>query len=83
MKTLVIVDLQNDFINGGSLEVPGGESIIEPINDVIKNYDLVLATKDWHPKDHVSFASNHKNKNIGDIININGLDQKAKQYLCL
>ena len=75
MKTLVIVDLQNDFINGGSLEVPGGESIIEPINDVIKNYDLVLATKDWHPKDHVSFASNHKNKNIGDIININGLDQ--------
>ena len=75
MKTLVIVDLQNDFINGGSLEVPGGESIIEPINDVIKNYDLVLATKDWHPKDHMSFASNHKNKNIGDIININGLDQ--------
>jgi len=75
MKTLVIVDLQNDFINGGSLEVPGGESIIDPINDAIKNYDLVLATKDWHPKDHVSFASNHKNKNVGDIININGLDQ--------
>ena len=75
MKTLVIVDLQNDFINGGSLEVPGGESIVDLINDVIKNYDLVLATKDWHPKDHVSFASNHKNKNIGDIININGLDQ--------
>ena len=75
MKTLVIVDLQNDFIKGGSLEVPDGESIVDPINNIINNYDLILATKDWHPKDHVSFASNHQNKIVGDIITLNGIDQ--------
>lgn len=75
MKTLVIVDLQNDFIKGGSLEVPDGESIVDPINNIINNYDLILATKDWHPKDHVSFASNHQNKTVGDIITLNGIDQ--------
>jgi len=75
MKTLVIVDLQNDFIKGGSLEVPDGESIVDPINNIINNYDLILATKDWHPKDHVSFASNHQNKTVGEIITLNGIDQ--------
>ena len=75
MKTLVIVDLQNDFIKGGSLEVPDGDSIVDPINNIINNYDLILATKDWHPKDHVSFASNHQNKTVGDIITLNGIDQ--------
>jgi len=83
MKTLVIVDLQNDFIKGGSLEVSGGENIIDPINNILINYDLILATKDWHPKDHISFASNHKNKNIGDIIKINGMDQVLWQDHCV
>ena len=75
MKTLVIVDIQNDFLKGGSLAVPEGEKIIKPINKIIKQYDLVIATKDWHPKNHISFASNHTDKKIGDIINVNGLDQ--------
>ena len=75
MKTLVIVDVQNDFLKGGSLAVPKGEKIIKPINKIIKQYDLVIATKDWHPKNHISFASNHTDKKIGDIINVNGLDQ--------
>ena len=42
---------------------------------IIKQYDLVIATKDWHPKNHISFASNHSDKKIGDIINFNGVDQ--------
>ena len=75
MKTLVLVDIQNDFLKGGSLAVTEGEKIIKPINEIIKEYDLVIATKDWHPKNHISFASNHPDKKIGDIINVNGVDQ--------
>ena len=75
MKALVIVDLQNDFLPGGTLEVPEGDKIIDKINDILDNYDLIIATKDWHPKDHISFASNHKNKYVGDIISSKGINQ--------
>ena len=68
MKTLVIIDVQNDFLKNGSLEVPYGNEVIEPINQMMKNYELVVATKDWHPLNHVSFASNHPGKKIGDFI---------------
>ena len=75
MKALVIIDVQNDFLLNGSLEVPNGNEVIEPINEIIKNYPIVVATKDWHPLDHVSFASNHHGKKIGDVIKINNIDQ--------
>ena len=75
MKTLVIIDVQNDFLINGSLEVTDANDVIEPINQIIKSYELVIATKDWHPLDHVSFASNHPGKKIGDIIKIGNLDQ--------
>ena len=75
MKALVIVDLQNDFLPGGALEVPEGDIIVERINDILNNYDLIIATKDWHPEDHISFASNHKNKDVGDVINYEGTNQ--------
>ena len=75
MKTLVIVDLQNDFLNGGSLEIPNANEIIKPINDILDNYDLIVATKDWHPEDHLSFSSNHEGKSNGDTIRINGIKQ--------
>jgi len=75
MKALVIIDVQNDFLINGSLEVPDGHDVIEPINEIIKNYALVVATKDWHPLDHVSFVSNHQGKKIGDIVKVNNLDQ--------
>ena len=71
MKTLLIIDVQNDFLPGGSLAVPEGNLIIERINDIMKDYDLIVATKDWHPKDHVSFASNHHGKKVGDSIKVN------------
>ena len=75
MKALIIIDVQNDFLKGGSLEVPNGNDVIEPINEIIRNYALVVATKDWHPLDHVSFASNHPGKKIGDVVKVNNLDQ--------
>ena len=71
MKALVIIDIQNDFLINGSLEVSCANDVIEPINEIIGNYALVVATKDWHPLDHISFASNHLGKNIGDIIKVN------------
>ena len=75
MKTLVIIDVQNDFLKNGSLEVPCGNEVIKPINQIMKNYELIVATKDWHPLNHVSFASNHPGKKIGDVIKVDNLDQ--------
>jgi len=59
MKTLIIIDVQNDFMPGGPLEVPFGNIIVPVINVITSYFDLVVATQDWHPKNHKSFASNH------------------------
>ena len=75
MKALVIIDVQNDFLLNGSLEVPSGNDVIEPINEIIGDYTLVVATKDWHPFNHVSFVSNHPGKKIGDVVKIDNLNQ--------
>jgi nicotinamidase/pyrazinamidase len=60
-RALVIIDVQNDFLPGGSLEVPEGDQVIGVINDLRAQlpWDLVALTQDWHPADHISFASNH------------------------
>ncbi len=75
MNALILIDIQNDFLPGGSLEVLKGDEIIDNINSIMDNYNMVVATKDWHSKNHISFASNHKNKKVGQIIIINNLDQ--------
>ena len=62
MKALIIVDIQNDFLPNGSLSVPDGDLVIPIINKLQSKFDLVVATQDWHPKNHVSFASSHENK---------------------
>lgn len=63
MKSLIIIDVQNDFLPGGALAVPDGDSIIEVINRMMPQFDLVVATQDWHPGNHGSFASAHAGKN--------------------
>ncbi len=62
MKALVIVDIQNDFCPGGALAVPGGDEVIEPTNKLAAGFDCIVQTQDWHPQDHLSFASNHTDK---------------------
>ena len=67
---LLVVDMQYDFLPGGSLAVEEGDEIIEGINNVInifnKNKAKIILTQDWHPKEHLSFASKHEGKNPGD-----------------
>jgi nicotinamidase/pyrazinamidase len=75
MKTLIIVDLQNDFLPGGALAVPDGDKVIPIINDLSQDFDLVFTTQDWHPVDHCSFAASHPNAKIGDRILIDGAEQ--------
>lgn len=72
---LIVIDIQNDFLPGGSLAVPNGDEIIPIINKLQKQFDLIVITQDWHPANHKSFASSHKNKEPYDIIKLNGSDQ--------
>lgn len=75
MNALIIVDIQNDFLPDGALEVPFGNEIIPIVNDLQSKFDLVVASQDWHPKNHSSFASNHENASIFDMILWQGQDQ--------
>lgn len=75
MRALILVDIQNDFVAGGSLEVPFGEQIVPLVNDLSAHFDLVVATQDWHPQEHKSFASNHTHKKPFDRVKLGGLDQ--------
>lgn len=74
-KALIIVDIQNDFLPGGTLAVLGGNEIIPTINSLQKRFDLVVATQDWHPSMHKSFASVHPGRQQYDIIDLNNLPQ--------
>ncbi len=74
MKALIIVDLQNDFCPGGALAVKEGDHVVPVINKLQPQFDLIVATQDWHPKDHLSFARNH-GKSIGEVIELEGMKQ--------
>jgi nicotinamidase/pyrazinamidase len=75
MNALVLVDIQNDFIPGGALPVPEGDEIIPLVNRLQPHFDLVIATRDWHPAEHGSFAANHPGRRPGELIDLNGLPQ--------
>lgn len=78
MKALLLVDLQNDFCKNGALEVKDADLVIPVANSLIKkfseNNDLIVATKDWHPNSHKSFAINSNGK-VGELGILNGLPQ--------
>lgn len=75
MKTLIVIDVQNDFMPGGSLAVPAGDKIVPVINRIQDKFDLIVASQDWHPQNHVSFASNHPGKSTFEEIEIQGQKQ--------
>ena len=83
MKTLILIDVQNDFMPGGSLPVPQGNEIIPLINAILPRFDLIVATQDWHPASHKSFASNHEGKEVFETIDLNGLEQKLWPDHCV
>ncbi|MEH6406085.1 MAG: bifunctional nicotinamidase/pyrazinamidase [Leeuwenhoekiella sp.] len=83
MKALIIIDLQNDFIPGGSLAVPNGDEIVDVINKLQHKFDLVIATQDWHPENHSSFAKNHDGAKEFEIIDLNGLNQVLWPVHCV
>jgi nicotinamidase/pyrazinamidase len=72
---LLIVDVQNDFIPGGALAVKEGDLIVPIINDLQKKFKIIVATQDFHPADHGSFAANHPDKNPAEFIELAGLTQ--------
>jgi nicotinamidase/pyrazinamidase len=75
MKALIIVDIQNDFCPGGALPVAGGDAVVPVINSILPAFDAVVATQDWHPQNHGSFAASHPGAQIGDVVTLNGLPQ--------
>jgi nicotinamidase/pyrazinamidase len=82
-KALVLVDLQYDFCPGGALAVPHGDETIAVANRVARRFDLVVATQDWHPADHGSFATNHGDARPYDVIDLHGLEQVLWPVHCV
>ena len=83
MKTLLVIDVQNDFMPGGSLPVPDGDTIVPVINSIQDNFDLIVATQDWHPKAHSSFAVNQEGKSNFDSIEWRGQMQTLWPEHCV
>ncbi len=72
---LIVVDIQNDFVPGGALPVKEGDRIVPVVNRLQPRFDLVIATQDWHPANHGSFAVNHPDRKAGDVIDLAGQPQ--------
>ena len=82
-QALILVDIQYDFLPGGALAVKEGDQIIPIVNDLMSEFTQIYATQDWHPQDHGSFAANHSDKRIGEIIDLNGLPQVLWPVHCV
>ena len=83
MKALILVDIQTDFLPGGALAVPNGDVIIPIANRLQAVFPLVVATQDWHPANHGSFAVNHPGKKVFEQIDLNGLPQTLWPIHCV
>jgi nicotinamidase/pyrazinamidase len=83
MNALIIVDMQNDFVEGGALAVPGGKDLVPLINKLQPRFDLVVATQDWHPANHGSFAANHPGRKTFEMAELGGLPQTLWPVHCV
>lgn len=75
VKTLIILDVQNDFLPQGALEVKDSDRIIPVINAILGKFELIVATQDWHPVNHKSFASSHSGKKPFETVMSQGIEQ--------
>jgi nicotinamidase/pyrazinamidase len=83
MTSLIIVDVQNDFLPGGALAVPNGDAVVPVVNRLQPKFPLVVATQDWHPASHGSFAVNHQGKKVFDQVDLKGLPQTLWPVHCV
>ena len=74
-RALVVVDVQNDFCPGGALAVTDGDAVVPVINALLPRFPLVVATQDWHPAGHASFASSHPGRKPLEVIELDGIPQ--------
>ena len=74
-RVLLILDVQNDFCPGGNLAVETGDEVVPVINRIMPSFSRVVATQDWHPPDHVSFASMHPGRKPLDVVDADGIEQ--------
>lgn len=85
MRALIIIDVQNDFMPGGPLGVPEGDEVIGATHHLLASepFALVVATQDWHPADHESFAAQHPGHSPGQLIDLHGLPQVLWPVHCV
>ena len=83
MRALILVDIQNDFVPGGALAVREGDQVVAIANRLMPRFDVVVATQDWHPPDHGSFAANHPGRQMNKMIELNGLPQVLWPVHCV
>jgi nicotinamidase/pyrazinamidase len=82
-EALILVDLQYDFLPTGFLPVPDGDAVIPLATQLIPEFQTVVATQDWHPANHGSFAANHPWRKPGQVIDLHGLDQVLWPIHCV
>jgi nicotinamidase/pyrazinamidase len=81
VSALIVINVQNDFTPAtaskpeGALPVPNGHEVVAVINSLIPRFDLIIATQEWHPANHLAFASQHRGHKVGDVIDLQGLPQ--------
>ena len=81
MKALLLIDLQNDFMPSGSLPVAGGDAVIPVANRLIgalASKATIVATQDWHPANHGSFASQYPGKSPGELTQLGGVSRSSR-----
>ncbi|MBK7408146.1 MAG: bifunctional nicotinamidase/pyrazinamidase [Saprospirales bacterium] len=83
MKALLLIDLQNDYLPGGMVEVPEGDQVIPVANRLMEVFDLVIAVRDWHPANHQCFAANHLWRRPGQLIKLGEVDQLLWPMHCV
>ncbi len=83
LNALLIIDVQNDFCPEGKLPVKDGDKVIPIINRIQNRFYRIIATQDWHPENHLSFAKNHPGKKVYDTIELNGIKQTLWPVHCV